>query len=62
MKNNEDNPPATEAQQIDALKQRLATLEGQVLNCLKFMAFQAEKEVDDLDQSWTPANQVKAEA
>lgn len=70
MSNKTDEPPAqtkaqpTEAQQIDALKQRVTTLEGQVLNCLKFMAYQAEQQVKELDkgQGWTPLARTKAEA
>jgi hypothetical protein len=52
-----------EQQQIEALKTRVTTLEGQVLNCLKFMRFQAEKEIQELDQTkaW-PAASTKAEA
>jgi hypothetical protein len=56
--------PPTPAQQIEALKKRVATLEGQVLNCLKFMRYHAEKEIKELDQSqstWTPGR-AKAEA
>lgn len=53
-----------EQRQILALQKRVKTLEGQVLNCLKFMQYHAEKEADRLESilSVTRPTREKAKA
>ena len=50
----------TDQQKIKALEERVATLEYEMLLCLKFMRFQAEKEAEANDLKITSHDTLKA--
>ncbi|HUT58511.1 MAG TPA: hypothetical protein VNA25_11760 [Phycisphaerae bacterium] len=58
-----DKQELVDENELGSLRKRVETLEGQLLNCLKFMRYHAEKEARRLDPSYPVHSQFdKAKA
>ena len=59
MSNNDSLEPETPSDETESsLQERVEILEGQVLNCLRFMRYQAEKEIKSLGIQTKPKAQA----
>jgi hypothetical protein len=58
--NSDNKNPKAQDDEIKDLKSRVTTLEGQVLNCLRFIRFKAEQEASQIDPNFKVHESAKA--